>query len=478
MYSSSSKFYGFTILFFLLSIFNLKAQNINDALRLSTSGLGSNARALGMGNSYIALSDDASAAFFNPAGFGFLKRLEFSGGFEYVNYNNEAEFLGNTIDHSNSSTRLNRISFAFPFPTVRGSLVFALSYHKTKDLTGALKFNGFNTGPTSMIQDLNVDTNIPFDLYLTDDDYNTPIAGNLNQMGDILSSGSINNWTFSGAIEVYKNIFIGGNLNIISGSFESNNDYYEDDTRNIYQNRLYPADSVHSDFQTFYLNRLLKWDIAGVDAKLGMIYQFNPNSRFGFTVQFPRTYTIKEDFIVEGRSEFGSGPIENLVSEDYSDAVEYDIISPFEFAGGFSLNFAGLIFAAEATLVNYNQIEFDNPDGLEESYIQRINKEIKDQLEAVINYNLGLEYTIPAIGLRVRGGYLVKPSAYKDDPSKFDRKYITAGIGFLADNTIGVDLAYAHGMWDDFGDNYGSNVSRTNQKIASDHFILTGIYRF
>ena len=45
-----------------------KAQNINDALRLAVPGLGSNARALGMGNSYIGLSDDGSAAFFNPAG--------------------------------------------------------------------------------------------------------------------------------------------------------------------------------------------------------------------------------------------------------------------------------------------------------------------------------------------------------------------------------------------------------------------------
>jgi hypothetical protein len=54
------------------------AQNANDALRLSEIGLGSNARALGMGNAYYALSDDFSASSFNPAGFALLKRMEFN----------------------------------------------------------------------------------------------------------------------------------------------------------------------------------------------------------------------------------------------------------------------------------------------------------------------------------------------------------------------------------------------------------------
>jgi hypothetical protein len=53
------------------------AQDYNDALRLTMPGLGSNARALGMGNAYNSLSDDASAAFFNPAGLGFLNVLNF-----------------------------------------------------------------------------------------------------------------------------------------------------------------------------------------------------------------------------------------------------------------------------------------------------------------------------------------------------------------------------------------------------------------
>jgi long-subunit fatty acid transport protein len=460
----------------LIIINESKAQNINDALRVAVPGLGSNARALGMGNSYIGLSDDGSASFFNPAGFGLLKRLEFTGGINYANFDNNVDFFNQSTDYSNSNTALNRFSFAFPFPTLKGSLVFALSYHTTKDLTSATKFDAFNSGNNSLIQDL-LDTDIPFDLFLTDLDNNTPISGNLNQSGTILNSGGIDNWTFSGAIEVYRNLFIGANLNIIAGNFRSVNDYYEDDTQNIYQGRTDSDEPDTEDFRTFYLNRIIDWDLSGWDAKFGLLYQFENYARFGMTVQFPKTYDINEEFLVDGRSEFANATF-NLDREFYSDAVEYEIVTPIELGAGFSYTLKGLIFSAQATIIDYSQVEFNDQDGLSEQFVEGLNKDIKDQLRSVINYNLGIEYSLPNSGIRLRGGFFVQPSPYQDDPSEFDRKYFTAGIGLLTDETIGIDIAYARGWWKDFGDNYGSNISRTFQEVTNNMFIITGIYRF
>lgn len=477
MNSLTSKFSKLGIVLLLLTGIT-SAQNINDALRLATPGLGANARALGMGNSYISLSDDASAAFFNPAGFGLLKRIEFSGGLSYQGAGNTTTFFNQSTDYDNSTTRLDRISFAFPFPTTRGSLVFGISYHNTKDLTGAMKFDGYNAGNTSLIQDLNIDSNIPFDLFLTDQDFNSPINGRLQQSGSILSEGGINNWTFSGAIEVYKNVYVGGNLNIISGSYESNSEYYEDDVEGLYQGQIDPTDARTTDFQTFYLNRIINWDIGGWDAKIGFLYQLKNNARFGLTVQFPKSFSIEETFDASGYSQFAANRFD-LNSADYSDKVEYDIITPYELSAGFSFNFAGLILSAEGTLIDYSQTEFDGEgDGLSVQYIADRNKEIKDQLTAVVNYNLGLEYTIPTAGIRVRGGFIMQPSAYKEDASEFNKKYFTAGIGFLTDETIGIDLGYAHGWWNDIGDNYGSNVSRTSQEVITDKVIISATYRF
>ncbi|HSL90940.1 MAG TPA: outer membrane protein transport protein [Ignavibacteriaceae bacterium] len=462
------------ILFFSSNVF---AQNVNDALRLGMPGLGSNARALGMGNSFISISDDASAAFFNPAGFGLMKKMEFSGGLGFSSFNNDVTLFNNTIDDNSNNTKLDRISFAFPFPTVRGSLVFGLSYHKSKDFNSTMKFDGFNSAGHSRIQFLNDRTFIPFDLYLTDDNFNTPINGQLNQSGGILNSGSINNWTLSSAIEVHKNLFIGANLNIMSGNFKSDFDYYEDDTRNIYQGVTATGEPRSTDFQTFYLNQLIDWELSGWNAKIGFLYQLENFARIGATVQFPKYFTVKEVFNVNGRSNFANWSVV-LNSDDYSDEVQYDIITPIELGAGASFNFRGLIISAEANIIDYSQLEFDNADGISNATIAEMNKEIKELLRMVVNYNIGLEYNIPMTGLRVRGGYFVQPSGFKDDESDYDRKYLTAGLGYIIDGMIGIDLGYAYGWWKDFGDNYGTNLSRTFQDIKVHNFMLTTTYRF
>jgi len=464
----------------ILLIARADAQNTNDVVRVAVPGLGSSARALGMGNSYIALSDDASASFFNPAGFGLLKRLEFSGGFSYVNFNNNTDFFNTETDYSNSSTRFSRISFAFPFPTLKGSLVFGLAYHKNKDLTSALKFDGIN--PTSSYINYNTqfnDDNI-FNLglsYPVNGNDTALINGGLAQFGDIISSGDINNWTFSGAVEIYKNLFVGLNLNIISGTYENTFNYNEEDVNNLYQGLADPADNRTLDFQLLHIDKHINWDISGWDAKIGMLYQINPMLRIGTTVQFPKVFSIKENYSDNFSSDFANT---GFTLDPYSDEVEYDIVTPYEFGFGFALNVKGLIFSAEGTLIDYSQSEFDDLAGFEDPAKTKsdLNRDIKDLLAVAVNYNLGLEYTIPQVGLRIRGGFFVHPSPYEGDPPKYDRKYLTAGIGFLAEETIGIDLAYAHGWWEDFGDNYGSGISRTLQKITADNFVLSAIYRF
>ncbi len=487
---SSHSFYSTLILILavIFSGFTVYAQNATDALRLGEPGLGYDARALGMGNSYIGLSDGAGAGFFNPAGWALIKSIEFTGGLSYNNYNNNTTFFGNNSNYSSSATRLNDLSIALPFPTLRGSMVFAVSYHTNKDFTGALKFDGYNSGTTSYIQDLNNNGSyIPYDLYLTDTSFNTAINGGLNQSGSILQSGAIHNWTFSGAIEASKNLFIGLNLNFISGSYNNNNNYYEDDTHGIYANTpLDPGNPNTLGFQTFYLNRVLNWDLSGWDLKFGLLYQILNKARVGFTVQFPKTYTVKESYTVNGNSQFANGFNPSLNSSYYSDKVKYDIVTPYELGGGFSYNIKSLILSAQATLIDYTQLKFDNANGLGTDYVNQQNQYIKDHLSSVFNYNIGAEYTFPLIGLRVRAGYFVQPSPYQGDPFSFAKKYVTAGIGYLTADNVAFDLAYAHGSWDTYGDNYGPYtvnnkvvvVSRTNQTIKDDRIILSITYRF
>jgi long-subunit fatty acid transport protein len=472
-----SKIIKITFVLFLIIFTTSFAQNYNDAIRVGFPGLGSNARALGMGNAFNALSDDASAAYFNPAGFGLLKKLELSGGLSITSFDNNTTFFGKQSQDNTTNTSFNRISFAFPFPTYQGSLVFGLSYYKSKDLASIVKFDGFNFNNNSKIQSL-LGTDIPYELFLTDNSNNTIINGDLNQSGDILNSGGINNWTFSGAIEVQKNFFIGGNLTIASGSFNHNSNYYEDDTRNVYQGETAPGEPQTTDFQTFYFNNIVKWDISGWNAKIGFLYQLEDVARFGATVQFPKTFTIDENYSELAQSFFAAAatPYEYT----YSDKVKYDIKTPFELTAATAVNFKGLILSGELTYIDYSELEFSNAQAFSdpERFISDANKGIKDNLTSVVNYNLGLEYTVPMVGLRLRGGFIMQPSAFKGDPSDYDHKYFTAGIGYLANGNIGIDAAYAYGWWKDIGDNYDSGVSRTYQSIKSHTVMLTTTFRF
>ncbi len=488
------KLAGLLCLFFLAAVSNSFAQDISDALRLGLPYTSSDARALGMGDSYIGLSDGVGAAEFNPAGFGLLKKLEVSAGINYLSYNNNTNFLNQFSNYSSNATRLSSFSLAFPYPTTQGSLVFGLSYHNTQDYTAALKFNGFNSGNTSMIQDLNSPSstwfdsngnpqNIPFDLYLTGNNYintndksfNSIFNGQLNQSGTILQSGSTGNWTFSGAIEVYKNLFLGLNLNVITGSYESNFNYYEMDTQGIYANQeTSPGDSTTYGFSTFHMNHLLDWSLSGWDAKIGLLYQLENHSRFGITVQFPKSFTVKETYNENDQSIFINNP---SATYTYSDQVQYDIVTPFELGGGFAFNIQSLIISAQATLIDYSQLKFDNANGLDAQTIANLNQNIKDNLTSVVNYNIGAEYTLPELGLRLRAGYFVQPSAYKGDPSQYDRKYYTLGVGYLTDSALEIDLAYAHGWWNDYGYNY-YNSPVTNQSITTNNFILSTTFRF
>ncbi|MFZ1279732.1 MAG: outer membrane protein transport protein [Ignavibacteriaceae bacterium] len=462
--------------FILISVTSLQAQNYNDAIRLGFPGLGSNARALGMGNAFNALSDDASASYFNPAGFGLIKKMELSGGLSFNNFDNTSTLFGNETNDNTTNTSLNRISFALPFPTYQGSLVFGLSYHNSKDLSSIVKFDGFNSGNNSKIRSL-LDGYIPYDLYLTDTSFNTIINGNLNQSGDILNTGGIDNWTFSGAIEFDKNFFIGGSLTIINGTFESINNYYEDDTRNIYQGITAAGEPQTNDFLTFNLSNNLKWELGGWNAKLGFMYQLEDLARFGATVQFPKTFAINEEFSLTGFSEFGTGQRYDL-DESYNDNVSYDIKTPFELTGAFAVNLKGIILSAEATYIDYSQMEFSNGEGLSSNYISEMNRSIKEVLTSGLNYNVGFEYTVPTVGLRIRGGFMNQPSAFADDDSEFDHKYLTGGLGYLANGKIGIDVAYAYGWWKDLGDNYDVNLSRTYQDVKHSTVMLTTTYRF
>ena len=379
----------------LIAVFcsTILAQNPNDALRLSEPDILSDARNLGMGNASINFNGSFSTGLFNPAAFALSEKSIIAGGFFYNNFENDVNFTGNNTAFSNSSNHLSQLGVAIALPTRRGSMVFALGYSKLKDFNNTLKFNGFNYNNTSMIQDLtSFNDDIAYDLNLSygifdGEDWlydETNINGKLNQSGTTIDKGGIDDWNLSGAVEIARDLYIGATLNIYSGSFRRERDYYEDDTQNNYVEPLSP-DAPSRDFLSFQFSEQIDWDLTGWDMKLGLIYNINRSSKFAASIKLPTQYTITEDYIVEAYSDFAGGigyEIDPYISE-----IEYDITTPFELNAGYSFNIAGLELAAQAGLIDYTQMEFS--DGLTLTHRSDNNRLIKENFRTVLNYRVG-----------------------------------------------------------------------------------------
>lgn len=331
-----------------------------------------------------------------------------------------------------------------------------------------------------MIQALLGYGDIPYQLYLTDSTgNNTPINGKLTQSGTMVTKGSISTWGFSGAVEIAKNIFVGATLDVFSGSMTRTRDYYEDDLNGTYRNILTdPSSPDTRGFKTFNLNDTHDYDISGWDAKVGVMYQSKVRSnsafRLGADIKFPSFYTIKENYLTDAYADFATTRIP--LPEQLSSNYEYDLTTPYVFSGGTSFNYQGLILSGGVSYIDYTQMEYT--DGMNTVDKNSLNKDIRENFRGVLNYNLGAEYTIPEINVRVRTGFMNFTSAYKDDPSDFDKKYFTFGLGVLADEAFAIDAAYTYGWWKTVGDNYGFNESRTFQDVKNHNLIFTFAYRF
>jgi long-subunit fatty acid transport protein len=131
---------------------------------LSLNRAGSGARAAGMGDAFIAVSDDGTAASWNPAGLAQLRQPEFS--LVYVVSNHDLGLSGvrapdESVAYSGSSFGYNNNSIDFasaavPFSVAKKPVTLQLGWHRlyqlSADFTGAIERVPVNpAGPTTLV---------------------------------------------------------------------------------------------------------------------------------------------------------------------------------------------------------------------------------------------------------------------------------------------------------------------------------------
>lgn len=459
-----------------------------DALRLATPGIGVGARSLGMGNAFTGVASDYSALYWNPAGLAQMQNGEFSLGLSHLNYEDQGTFFDSQQSYSINATHLNALGVVLPVPVRKGNLVFALGYNRQSEFSTGLLFEGFN--PVSSIVQTYAENgrsapadpagNIAWELYLADTAsglWNSPILNRVTQLGKVLEEGGINNWSAGGAIDIAKDLSVGVTVTYLSGSYKYDRNYQEQDNRHIYA-RPY-------DFKELTIDDYVESEITGVNAKIGLLYKVPERFRLGLTVKTPTSYDISEDFnttaktvfyTADDQGNFEYGPLDNPGSG------KYDVNTPWVLGAGASVILRDLMLSGDVEYTDWTQLEFKNAT----PEVLALNRDIKDIFRATLNLRGGLEYDLKDYGLRLRGGFIFNPSPYNGDPSSFDQKYVTAGLGILLGETSMLDLAFARGWWQTFRVNYGStasdpgygSTSRVDEKITTNNFMLTFSTRF
>ncbi len=462
------------------------AQFSEDALRYSGRGSGVGSRALGMGNAYIGVADDYSASLWNPAGLAQMRRLEMMGGISSVGMANDATFFSSKQNATTNATSLDNIGFVFPFPTVRGSLVFAFGYNRIADFASAVKFNGFNdqSSIVSTLYDADAEFDIPYKTYLTNTTGYTAVQKNVNQRGEIKESGNLGQWSFAGAVDVEENISFGVSLNVYSGMYDYTRNYLEEDTKNVYANNAanLPVDSAYLRFNKFYYDSFLSSELSGSNLTLGMMYRTD-FFRVGLIAKAPATITVKETYTNEGESVFDNtgtwaGGTNPARTYSYTADNEYGVQSPWTLGVGASLYIQPeLLVAADIEQTDWSQIEWvDNPS------LEKKNNQLQSNFRSTISYRLGGEFDIPSTDMRIRAGYSMTPSPYKGDPGSFDQKMFTGGVGIFLQRNIVMDGAVAFGSFKSFRNQYSFpglvNASKTDESISTTMINFTVSYRF
>jgi len=94
-----------------------------------------------------------------------------------------------------------------------------------------------------------------------------------------------------------------------------------------------------------------------------------------------------------------------------------------------------------------------------------------------MNLRVGAELEPFDLGVRFRAGLIYNQSPYKKDPTSFDQKYITAGLGLELGESTMLDLGYSYGWWNTYRVNYDA-TSKVDESVKSNNFILTLTHRF
>ncbi len=373
---------------------------------ISLNRPGSGARAAGMGNAFIAVSDDGTAASWNPAGLSQLIKPEFS--LVHNSSRRRRSLEGyrtldlsaayTTLATTGSTADLEFASAAVPFRLVGKPLTLQVGWRRLYRLTNELQGD---THRVAVRADARPESTV-----------------RVNGVTD----GSIDVWSLAGAIGITNRLSVGASLDLYRGEWEERSELSED------PGVLGPTD---------FLSTAQTDELSGHALNVGLLLAY-PSVSLGFVYHGPLRGDFSETFSVR------SSLIEPI---DWRTPPDAELRFPQSFGAGVVWRPRPLLrLALDAT---YNQWTNFLIKGLVQPFDEVVSgfDGLPPELTATrdtVSLNLGMEKLFPAKGVYVplRLGVAYEPQGGRGPLLRDDLVYtvLAAGTG-VNTNSLKFDVA-------------------------------------
>lgn len=364
---------------------------------------GFGARAFSLANNYVALSNDLSAIYWNPAAMSFSLAREFQVTFDMSSLNGASTFSDNKQSTSMNRLKVSNVGFMYSFPATQGGLTIAFSY------SNPFVFDDVSKASVDFFYD---------NQHLSIEDR-------------FRTSGGLKYFTGGLGLQVAPRVGIGTSVSFVYG-----------------RENLERATYASNGYSDIAIDYGIKGKSVGYDIRVGAIYKDDMLSA-GLRFTFPQVIRIKE---TDNEKETQFSPVDGAQYYEYSDRYRGKMYSSYNGAAGISLTLPVLTITAEGRAIFPFGFVFPS-------------EEIPSKSQAgyfKVGGGMGLEFPVGKVPMLVRTGYSIdevdlhryiskydkEDFIWNDDNFSIDqnRHQISAGIVFFSSN-ISLDIGYSYSMW-------------------------------
>lgn len=442
-----------TILTFFIAIVSCsiaQAQYVEDAIRMLGSNGQITQRAGALGVSSYGISDDASALFYIPAGIYLQKDNELNLGMNLTNGNITTNYNSTQTNNSANSQAISNISLIIPGRNYHADgFTFGIGYFYDKNLNATSGFNSFMPNGTYLSHLSQQQSNKVWMEKVLDYSGVMPYSDSLFQSARVSESGGVHNINAAIGFEVDKNFLAGVSVIGRFGNFDYSRRLTETDVYGKYNL------SGSIDLSKFTETNAFSQEYSGFAVSVSGMYLINDYARVTAKIESPTFYEIKETFSRKAVAEFkpnAQGVVYKNEETTLDGEQTYNLITPFIFSAGASVNLIGITFTGGVEYMDAAQTHYESTENSGD--FEELNTQISNELRGLVKWGVGMEYPLPFTNFIVRGSYEKQTSAYKEVLNR--SQSVGLGLGYVIGKKIRIDALMKFSEFNDRFTTYGN----------------------